>query len=41
MDAPVKQAPKSARATEERAVAIAARWPDARYWAMEVRPMMG
>jgi hypothetical protein len=28
-------------ATEERAVEIAARWPDARYWAMEVRPMLG
>jgi hypothetical protein len=28
-------------ATEARAVEIAARWPDARYWAMEVRPMMG
>jgi hypothetical protein len=28
-------------ATEERAVEIAARWPDARYWAMEVRPMHG
>jgi hypothetical protein len=25
----------------ERAVEIAARWPDARYWAMEVRPVMG
>lgn len=24
----------------ERAVEIAARWPDARYWAMEVRPLM-
>jgi hypothetical protein len=24
----------------ERAVAIAARWPDAQYWAMEVRPVM-
>lgn len=24
----------------ERALDIAARWPDARYWAMEVRPMM-
>jgi hypothetical protein len=24
----------------ERAVEIAARWPDARYWALEVRPMM-
>jgi hypothetical protein len=24
-----------------RAVEIAARWPDARYWAMEVRPLMG
>jgi hypothetical protein len=26
--------------TPERAVEIAARWPDARYWAMEVRPVM-
>ena len=26
--------------TEERAVEIAARWPDARYFAMEVRPVM-
>ncbi|WP_344832260.1 YciI family protein [Actinocorallia longicatena] len=26
--------------TEERAVEIATRWPDARYWAMEVRPIM-
>lgn len=26
--------------TPERAVEIAARWPDARYWAMEVRPLM-
>ncbi len=26
--------------SEERAVAIAARWPDARYWGMEVRPLM-
>ena len=26
--------------TEERAVEIAARWPDARYCAMEVRPVM-
>jgi hypothetical protein len=26
--------------SEERAVAIAARWPDARYWAMEVRAIM-
>jgi hypothetical protein len=25
--------------TEERAVEIAASWPDARYWAMEVRPL--
>ncbi|WP_331767165.1 YciI family protein [Embleya sp. NBC_00896] len=24
----------------ERATEIAARWPDARYWAMEVRPVM-
>jgi hypothetical protein len=28
-------------ASEERAVEIAARWPDAKWWAMEVRPMMG
>ena len=28
-------------ATEQRAIEIAARWPDARWWAMEVRPMMG
>jgi hypothetical protein len=27
-------------ASEERAVEIAKRWPDARYWAMEVRPLM-
>jgi hypothetical protein len=26
--------------TPERAIEIAARWPDARYWAMEVRPLM-
>ena len=26
--------------SEERAVQIAARWPDARYFAMEVRPVM-
>lgn len=26
--------------SEERAVEIAARWPDARSWAMEVRPLM-
>ena len=26
--------------SEERAVQIAARWPDARYFAMEVRPIM-
>ena len=26
--------------TKERAVEIAARWPDARYFAMEVRPLM-
>ncbi|HEY8525567.1 MAG TPA: YciI family protein [Acidimicrobiales bacterium] len=26
--------------TEERAVQIAARWPDAKYFAMEVRPLM-
>lgn len=25
--------------SEERAVEIATRWPDARYWAMEVRPI--
>jgi hypothetical protein len=25
----------------ERAVEIAARWPDAKWWAMEVRPVMG
>jgi hypothetical protein len=25
----------------ERAVEIAGRWPDARYWGMEVRPIMG
>ena len=25
----------------ERALEIATRWPDARYWAMEVRPVMG
>jgi hypothetical protein len=25
---------------EERALEIAARWPDARYWAMEVRPVL-
>jgi hypothetical protein len=25
----------------DRAVEIATRWPDARYWAMEVRPMLG
>jgi hypothetical protein len=24
----------------DRAIEIAARWPDARYWAMEVRPVM-
>jgi hypothetical protein len=24
----------------ERAIEIAGRWPDARYWAMEVRPLM-
>ena len=28
-------------AGEERAVEIAARWPDARYWAMEVREVFG
>ncbi|WP_020577752.1 YciI family protein [Actinopolymorpha alba] len=28
-------------ATPERAIEIAARWPDARYWAMEVRPLHG
>jgi len=27
--------------TEERAVEIAASWPDARYWALEVRALMG
>jgi hypothetical protein len=27
-------------ATPERAVEIAARWPDARLWGMEVRPML-
>jgi hypothetical protein len=27
--------------TPERAVEIAARWPDARYWAVELRPLMG
>lgn len=27
-------------ASSERAVEIAARWPDAKYWAMEVRPLM-
>lgn len=27
-------------ATPERAAEIAARWPDARYWAMEVRPLI-
>jgi hypothetical protein len=26
--------------TPERATEIAAQWPDARYWAMEVRPIM-
>ena len=26
--------------TEERAVDLAARWPDARYWAVELRPLM-
>ena len=26
--------------TPERAVEIASRWPDARYWGMEVRPLM-
>jgi hypothetical protein len=26
--------------TQERAVEIAARWPDARLWGMEVRPML-
>jgi hypothetical protein len=26
--------------SQERAVEIAARWPDARYFAMEVRPVM-
>ncbi len=27
--------------TEQRAIDIAARWPDARHWAMEVRAVMG
>ena len=27
--------------TEERAVEIAASWPDAKYWALEVRALMG
>jgi hypothetical protein len=27
-------------ATEERAIDIAARWPDARYWAVEVRAIL-
>ena len=27
--------------SEARAVEIAASWPDARYWAMEVRALMG
>ena len=27
-------------ATPERAVEVAARWPDARFWAMEVRPIL-
>jgi hypothetical protein len=26
--------------TEERALEIAKRWPDARYWAVELRPLM-
>jgi hypothetical protein len=26
--------------TQERAVEIAARWPDARLWGMEVRPLL-
>lgn len=26
--------------TPERAIEIAARWPDARYWAVELRPLM-
>ena len=26
--------------TPERAIEIAVRWPDARYWAVEVRPLM-
>jgi len=26
--------------TPERAISIAERWPDAKYWAMEVRPIM-
>jgi hypothetical protein len=27
--------------TEERALEIAKRWPDARHWAVELRPLMG
>jgi hypothetical protein len=27
--------------TTERAVEIASRWPDARHWAVELRPLMG
>ena len=27
--------------SEERAVEIATRWPDARHWAVELRPLMG
>jgi hypothetical protein len=27
-------------ATEERAIEIAARWPDARYWGVELRPLI-
>lgn len=28
-------------ASEKRALEIAQRWPDARYWAVELRPMLG
>jgi hypothetical protein len=27
-------------ASQERAIEIATRWPDARYWALEVRPLL-
>ena len=27
--------------TEERALEVAKRWPDARHWAVELRPLMG